>query len=102
MPVDITEYNQLATDGRGNPVPTGQEPSRRVQQIGVGPSASLSDPLSDVTCFVRVHTDTTCRIRFSKTGEPADATSHRLPAGATEFYGVPPGQGVIVSAIQSA
>jgi hypothetical protein len=102
VPLDITEYNQLASDGRGNPVPTGLEPSRRVQQLTIGASSSSSEPLDGVTCFIRVHTDATCRIKFSKTGEAADATCHRLPAGATEFYGVPPGSGIVVSAIQSA
>lgn len=95
MPLDITEYDRLATDARGNSVPTGQEPSRRVQQLPISGTSAQSDPMDSATCFVRVHTDTTCRIAFGP-DPTASAASQRLPAGATEFYGIRPGTKVAV------
>lgn len=95
MPLDITEYDRLATDARGITVPTGQEPSRLVQQVAVSVTSAQSAPMDSATCFVRVHTDTTCRIAFG-VDPTASAASQRLPAGATEFYGIRPGTKIAV------
>ena len=97
MPLDITEYQRLAVDSQGHSIPTGQEPSRHVQQVPITGASEASEPVSDVTRFVRVHADTTCRIAFGK--EPvATAASQRLPGGATEFYGIDPGTKIAVIA----
>ena len=97
MPLDITEYQRLATDARGITIPTGQEPSRAVQQVQISGASESSAPVSDVTRFVRVHADTTCRIAFGK-DPTASAASQRLPGGATEFYGIDPGTKIAVIA----
>lgn len=97
MPLDITEYTRLASDARGITIPTGQEPSRTVQQIDITGASESSDPVSDVTRFVRVHADTTCRIAFGK-NPVATSASQRLPGGATEFYGIDPGTKIAVIA----
>lgn len=94
MPLDITEYDSLAIDSRGNPIPVGQEPALAVQQLAVGAGSVASASFNDRTTFVRLHTDVACRVEFRATGPNVDptaaATSMRLPAGATEFFGVRP------------
>ena len=91
MPVDITEYDRLAYDNLGNRVAAGVEPAKRVQQITAsGVSAACGSDFDENTKFVRVHTDVTIRIAFGKS-PTASATSQRMAAGATEYFGVTPG-----------
>ncbi len=95
MPLDITEYDSLALDARGNVILVGQEPAIAVQQLVPGGASVASASFSGNTRFVRLHTDVTCRVEFRANGPDtnptAAATSQRLPAGATEFFGVRPG-----------
>lgn len=102
--LDITEYRALATDELGNVIPAGQEPAQTVQQISIGGASAASAAFGDATRFVRIHTDANCRIEFRSvnpgTNPVAAATSQRMPAGATEFFGVRPGHKV--AAITSA
>jgi hypothetical protein len=100
MPVDITEYYRLALDNLCARVAAGVEPSTAVQQIAVsGVSAACAADFNSTTKFVRVHTDVTVRIAFGKT-PTASATSQRMVAGATEYFGVTPG--IRMAAITSA
>jgi hypothetical protein len=97
--VDITEYQNLASDGLGNRVAAGVEPSRQVRQITVSASSNPSVALDSATKFIRVHTDTTIRIAFGH--DPvASATSQRMVANSTEYFGVTPG--IKVAVIQSS
>ena len=94
MPLDITEYANLALDARGNVIPAGQEPSTTNQQLAIGGTSTPSLDFGGTTRFVRLHTDAACRVEFAKnpgTNPTASAASMRLPAGATEFFGVMPG-----------
>lgn len=95
MPLDITEYSNLALDRRGNVIPVGQEPAITVQQIVPGGASVASEAFSANTRFVRLHTDVNCRIEFRAAGPGVDPTataaSQRLAAGATEYFGVLPG-----------
>ena len=101
MPVDITEYDKLAVDNLGARVAAGVEPSSFVQQIAVsGVSAACTNAFDGNTKFVRVHTDVTIRIKFGAGTPVADATSQRMVAGATEYFGVTPG--IKMAAITSA
>lgn len=94
MPVDITEYQFLARDAQGNSIPAGREPGI-VQQVPIGGSSQQSAPFSPNTSFVRVHADSPCRIAFGP--DPvAGAASVRMSGGATEFFGVMPGQRLAV------
>jgi hypothetical protein len=40
------------------------------------------------TCFVRLHTDAVCSLKFG-TNPTASATTARIAAGQTEYHGVP-------------
>lgn len=96
MAVDITEYQNLGLDSMGARVAVGMEPARVVQQIAEsGTSTACAADFQDTTRFVRIHTTAAIRIAFGKTPTAA-ATSQRMAAGATEFFGVTPGLRVAV------
>lgn len=97
MPLDVTEYPRLAADGPGDTVMAGLEPATAQQQVTVGGASAQSQPFADTTRFVRVHTDVACRIAFGSS-PTASATSMRMPANATEFFGVTPGHRIAVIA----
>lgn len=99
MPIDVTEYEQLAMDSLGRVILVGQEPARTNQQVSVGGASVQSSAFNDATRFVRLHTDVTCRFAIGP-NPTAAATSPRLPAGVTEYLGVRPGHKIAV--IQSS
>lgn len=94
MPLDVTEYSQMADDGYGRLLPTGREPGHQ-QQIAIGGASAQSVAFGGATRFVRLHTDAACRIKFGS-NPTADGTSARMAAGSTEFFGVRPGDKVAV------
>jgi len=99
MPLDITEYQNLAQDSNGNRLAAGIEPALVVQQRSVSGSSAQSAAMNDQTQFVRLHTDVTIRVAFG-TNPTASATSQRMVAGQTEYFGV--SRGIKIAAITSA
>jgi hypothetical protein len=96
MTVDVTEYQNLGMDANGARVAVGMEPARAVQQIAEsGTSTACATDFQDTTRFVRIHTTANIRIAFGKTPTAA-ATSQRMPANSTEFFGVTPSLRVAV------
>lgn len=95
--LNITEYTSLATDGRGNTVMAGVEPSRVTQNVDISIVPAQSAAFDGVTRFVRINTTDDVRIAFGE-DPTADATSTRLGAGATEFFGVTGGHKLSVLA----
>lgn len=85
--VDISEYPDMAFDGKGNPVQTGVEPAHVTQQISVSGVSAQSAALSTATRFVRIHSDVAVRLRFGE-NPTAAGTDMRMAAGATEYFGV--------------
>lgn len=98
MPVvDITEYGELASAGRGSTIMAGQEPSIRNQQVAISSTSTQSAALSDVTRFIRVHAEAPCRVSVGD-NPTALSTSMRMVAGGTEYLGVTPGLKIAVIA----
>ena len=97
--LDITEYQNLAQDDNGNRIAAGREPSLGNQQVAIGGGSLQSAALGGVTRFVRLHADATCRIAFG-VNPTAAATSQRMVAGQTEYFGVQPG--IKIAVITSA
>jgi hypothetical protein len=95
--LDITEYQDLAVAGRGHLVMAGQEPSFVNQQVSIGASSAQSTALGDVTRFVRIHADASCRIAVGS-NPTASSASMRIGAGGTEYLGVLPGLKIAVIA----
>jgi len=83
----ITEYDRLAKEDYGPPVPTGMEPSLGDQTVAIGATSTTSAALNTKTRFVMIHTDTICHIAFATT-PTATTSNRRLPADSTIFYGV--------------
>lgn len=95
MPIDITEYTDIAASRLGKPVIAGQEPSIGNQQVAIGGASVQSLAFNDATRFVRLHADAACRVLFGA-NPTALATSMRIPAGGTEYFGVAPGHKLAV------
>lgn len=96
MPVDVIEYQFLASDSLGNVIPTGREPAAVVQTpVAIGGVSTQSAAFGSNTRLVRLHTDAACRVAFGE-NPTATANSMRLAANSTEFFGVIPGQKVAV------
>lgn len=95
MPVDVTEYKSLADARNGEKMMAAQEPSITNQQVAIGGGSAQSNAFSSATEFVRVHTDEPVRIAFGA-NPTAAATSMRMSAGATEYFGVKAGHKVAV------
>lgn len=93
--LDICEYQNLARDSQNNVIQSGVEPSLLTQLAIGGATTPMTNPTADTTRFVRLHSDIVCRVAFGPTPVAA-ATSLRLAAGATEFFGVIPGQKIAV------
>lgn len=88
--LDITEYSSLAVDAPGRVIAAGQEPALLNQQVTIAGASAQSSAFASGTRFIRVHTDTACRIAIGP-DPTAAATSMRLPANGTEYLGVRPG-----------
>jgi hypothetical protein len=95
MPIDITEYTDLAAARSGHKVIAGQEPSILNQQVAVAGVSAQSAAFQDATRFIRVHSDVACRVAFGSSPSAA-ATSQRIPANGTEYFGVVPGHKLAV------
>lgn len=93
--VDITEYDRLAEDQYGKTVLTGLEPARGTQQVAITSGSLQSASFADNTRFIRVHTDGSIRLAFG-VSPTASATSQRMVANSTEFFGVQPGTKVAI------
>lgn len=93
--LDITEYSQLSADHLGRVIPVGREPSRTSQQVAIGGTSTQSAAIGDATRFVRLHADAVCRVAFGP-NPTAASTSMRLAAGASEYFGVTPGDKIAV------
>lgn len=89
--VDITQYSHLAADESGKQIPVGREPSISNIQIAVTGSSAQTAAMHDNCRLVRVHTDVAIRVAFGS-NPTAAATSMRLAAGQTEYFGVRPGE----------
>lgn len=95
MPVYIQEYARQPIDRNNRLLPAGEEPAVTSQTVAVGASSTQSSPFNTLTGFVRVHTDVVCSVAFGA-NPTATATSMRMAANTTEFFGVTPGHRVAV------
>lgn len=94
----ISEYDQLASQEYGPPVPVGLEPAIATQVKDYSGGVVQSDTFNANTRFVMVHTDAACHVKFGA-GPTATTSNQRLPADATIFFGVDPTKSLKISAI---
>jgi hypothetical protein len=93
----ISEYSNAPQAQLGNIIMCGAEPSVTTPQVldysgGVATSAAFNAS----TRFIRLHVDSIASFRFSTAGTAATTSYPRMAAGATEFFGVNPGDKVSV------
>ena len=91
----ITEYASITRDGRGVMAPAAQEPALASQTVAIGGSSTQSSAFNAATNFIRVHTDAICSIAVGA-NPTASATTARMAADQTEYFGVIPGHKIAV------
>lgn len=97
----ITEFAGRATDANGIPMEMPLFPELAEQTVAIGGSSTQSSAFHRDTTFVRIHTDVICSIKFG-TNPTASATTARMAAGATEYFGVPKGMSYEVAVITNS
>lgn len=88
--LDITELKALPRDANGALILCAGFPFVTQQQVNYVAGSTASNAFNAETRFVRLHTDTACRIEFGS-APTAIGTSMRMAAGQTEFFAVPAG-----------
>lgn len=95
----ITEYADMAQTVRGG-AQVAQSPAVAAQTVAIAGSSAQSSAFNVATTYIRVHTDAICSIVIS-TNPTATATSKRMAADQTEYFGVPVGQSYKVAVISN-
>ena len=91
----ITEYLRQSRDGIERVLPAGQEPALAVQKVAIGAGSIQSAAFNAKTTFVAINVDVACSFKFG-TNPTATSADMRLPADATMYFGVYPGDKVAV------
>lgn len=91
----VTEFAALGS-GIGGEAQIAARPGLAKQSMAItGASTTLATAFTAQTRFIRVHTDAICSIAIGSAAV-AVATYDRMPADATEYYGVTPGHNLAV------
>lgn len=106
----ITEFTSASMAGLGSitnsyPIPAPSVDTINAEQhVQISASSVLSNPFNDLTTFVMVNCDAACSLAWGPTtaAPVAVATSQRLGANETRFYGVPKGKKWEVAVIQNS
>lgn len=92
----ISEFQALGSAGMptwgaspNGPTQAAQQPSLVDQVVAIGGTSTQSSAFGAATVLVRIHTDSICSVAFG-TNPTATATTARLVAGQTEYFGVAP------------
>ena len=91
----IEEYENMATDAKGNVMPIPLEPSLGSQVITFTTSTQ-SVALRTQTKYVRLESSVDAYVKFGS-NPTATASSGRIPAGTVEYRGVANVQGMLVA-----
>lgn len=86
--VYITEYARQSRDAMGQLMVVADEPPAANQTVAIGAGSVQSNAFNALTKFVRVHADAVCSVEFG-TNPTASATTRRMAANTTEYFGVP-------------
>lgn len=91
----ITEYAKPAFTALGTISAAALPTIVAEQTVAISGSSAASAAFSAATRFVRIHTDAICSISYGA-APTAVTTQARLPADATEYFGVNAGDKVAV------
>lgn len=90
----ITEFSAMMVVG-GYIGQVARQPAIAKQTVAIGGASAPSNPFNTATRFIRVHCDVICSVEIG--GAPvAAATSERMAANQTEYFGVNPGDSIAV------
>lgn len=78
-------------------VQAAPQPPIAEQTVAIGGASVASNAFAATTLLVRLHADASCSIEFGA-APTASATTARMAAGQTEYFGVSPGMKVAVIA----
>jgi len=93
----ITEFGDSGTNRIPVGLPIAQLPAISTQQVTVAGASAQSAAFSADTRFVRLRTDTACRI-VAGDNPTATTSDLSLDANQAEYFGVTPGQKLAVIA----
>jgi hypothetical protein len=94
----VTEYALAGSDQRGKATQIAHEPPVASQRVTFTGTAAASAAFAATTALVRIHTDADCHIAFG-TDPTATTSSRKMVSGQTEYFSVPIGGALKVSAI---
>lgn len=88
----VTEYKEMAkVQGSKEDMAAPQEPEITTQKLDFTAGAAASLAFNEQTRIIRVHPDSICSFLVSTAGTAATISNKRITAGATEYFGVNPG-----------
>lgn len=90
----VAEFSKLFTEANG-PGQMGQCPPIAQQTVAIGVTTASSSAFNNATRCIRVHTDAICSIAFGA-APTATATTMRMAANQTEYFGVQAGDKIAV------
>lgn len=95
----ITEMNYVPLTTNGPLQIALLQGSTDQTPVAISGAAASSAAFATATKFVRVHTDAICSILYAPAGVGNATTNNaRMPADATEYFGVNPGDKISVIA----
>ncbi len=90
----IAEFAMLPQGSGGQPQ-IAPRPALTTQTVAIGGSSTQSAAFSAQTTYIRVHSDAICSTAVGS-NPTATATSERMSAESTEYFGVTPGHKIAV------
>ena len=99
--VYIEEVATMGRDLAGYRMTVASEPPVASQTVAIGASSVQSAPFNASTTVVRVHVDAVCSIEIGA-NPTATASTRRMAASSTEYFGVPADQSFRLAVIQNA
>src|ERR1700685_4308085 len=94
----VTEFVELEQGPARRVGQMSMQPPVAEQTVAIGGSSAQSNAFNALTRIVRVHTDSICSIEFG-TNPTATATTARMAANQTEYFGVPVNQSYKIAVI---
>lgn len=89
--VYISEFKNVGSFGLNGSdlVQVAGQPANASQTVSIAASSTLSSAFAQGTQMVRVHTDSTCSVRFVTGAGSASTADARMATNQTEYFTVP-------------
>ena len=92
--LSIVEFERLARDPSGTLIPVGMQHGETLQNVSYTTTSVQSAAFAATTQFVRVIADVDTRVLFGANPTALASASVLVSAGASEYFGVVPGDKV--------